>query len=156
MVTSRVEGIHRVLKEYLKRSDLDLFEVWKAIKLAIINQLIELKANQAKQQIRTLLELSKPLYGLVYGWISYEALRKVEDQRKRLVNPLPSCTKTFTSSHGLPCAHILQDLQGQPLQLSYFHIHWHLQLPTISRPPILIELRQQIDPVTSSTRTIST
>ncbi len=84
VVTSRVEGIHGVLKEYLKRSDLNLFEVWKAIKLALFNQLAELKANQAKQQIRTPTELSKALYSSIYCWISHEALRMVEDQRKRL------------------------------------------------------------------------
>ncbi|RYO85590.1 hypothetical protein DL764_009150 [Monosporascus ibericus] len=80
--TSRVEGIHALLKSYLRRSTFDLFEAWKAIRLALSNQLSELRSNQAKQQIRTPLELDKALYRAVQGWISHEALRKVEEQRQ--------------------------------------------------------------------------
>lgn len=82
---------------------MNLYEAWRSIKLAIFNQIIELKANQANQQIGRPLELDKALYGLVYGWVSYEALRQAEEQRKRLANlQLPACTKAFTQSHGLP------------------------------------------------------
>ncbi len=35
--TSRVEGIHALLKSYLKRSTFDLFDAWKAIYLALQN-----------------------------------------------------------------------------------------------------------------------
>ena len=83
--TSRIEGIRALLKSYLKRSTFDLFEAWKAIKLALINQISEPRANRAKQQLRIPLELSGTLYGVVRGWISYEALRKVEEQRKQLM-----------------------------------------------------------------------
>ena len=65
--TSRVEGIHALLKSYLRRSTFDLFEAWKAIRLALNNQLSELQSNQAKQQIRTPLELDKALYRAVQG-----------------------------------------------------------------------------------------
>ena len=65
--TSRVEGIHALLKSYLKRSTFDLFDAWKAIKLALQNQLSELQAHQVKQQTRTPLELSGALYGAVRG-----------------------------------------------------------------------------------------
>ncbi|EAQ90237.1 hypothetical protein CHGG_02172 [Chaetomium globosum CBS 148.51] len=65
--TSRVEGIHALLKSYLRRSTLDLFEAWKAIRLAVLNQLSELQARQASQQTRTPLELSGALYGAVRG-----------------------------------------------------------------------------------------
>jgi len=65
--TSRVEGIHALLKSYLRRSTFDLFEAWKAIHLALQNQLFELQARQAKQQIRIPLELSERLYGVVRG-----------------------------------------------------------------------------------------
>ena len=78
--TSRVEGIHALLKSYLKRSTFDLFDTWKAIQLALLNQLSELQSNQAKQQLQIPLELSNVLYGTVRGWVSHEALRKVEEQ----------------------------------------------------------------------------
>jgi len=68
----------------LKRSTFDLFEAWKAIQLALVNQLAELQARQAKQQVRTPLELPGTVYGVIRGWVSHEALRKVEEQRKLL------------------------------------------------------------------------
>ncbi len=46
VVTSRVEGIHGLLKQYLKTSTLDLFDAWKAIKHALSNQLAILQSNQ--------------------------------------------------------------------------------------------------------------
>jgi len=67
MATSRVEGIHALLKSYLKRSTFDLFKAWKAIRLALHNQLLKLQAQQAKQQLQTPLELSEALYRAVQG-----------------------------------------------------------------------------------------
>ncbi|TQV90293.1 hypothetical protein IF1G_11052 [Cordyceps javanica] len=111
VVTSRGEGIHELIKIYLNTSQLDLFEAWRSIKLAVLNQLAELQANQAKQQIRTPIELSGTLYSSIRGWVSHEALREVEEQRKRLLkNDLPGCTGNFTTTFGLPCAHALESL----------------------------------------------
>lgn len=150
VATSRVEGIHALLKSHLKRSTLDLFDAWRAMKHALLNQLSELRFNQAKQQTRTPIELSGPLYGTVRGWISHEALRKVEEQRRLLLkdDPPPSltCTGTFTRVHGLPCLHQLKTLQEQDrvLLLEHFHSHWHLRRD--GAPQILLEPRQRIEP----------
>lgn len=117
VVTSRAEGIHSLLKSYLKVSQLDLFDAWRSIKNALFNQLSELQIIQAKQQSRTLLELSQPLYHAVHGWVSYDALYKVDAQRKRLLKgDLPACTGAFTRSQGLPCAHMLLHIQEQGSQ----------------------------------------
>ncbi|EED17401.1 Mutator-like element transposase, putative [Talaromyces stipitatus ATCC 10500] len=129
--TSRVEGIHALIKSYLKRSTFDLFEAWKAIQLALLNQLSELKSNQAKQQLRVPLELSGALYGIVRGWVSYEALRKVEEQRKLLARRDPPPSSTYA-------------LQGG-LLLDHFHSHWHLIRK--GAPKLLLEPRQRIEPV---------
>lgn len=129
MVTSRAEGIHGLLKEHLKTSTLDLFEAWRSMKHALLSQLAELKSNQAKQQIRMPIELSGSLYNVVRGWVSHEALRKVEEQRKLLTKkdppPSPICTGSFPRSHGLSCVHMLKDLlnQNQVLRLEHFHSH---------------------------------
>lgn len=153
--TSWVEGIHALLKSYLKRSTFNLFEAWKAIKLALINQISELKSNQAKQQLQIPLELSGALYGIVHGWISYEALRKVEEQRKLLMKRDPSlslaCTGTFSRVYGLPCLHILDTLHGA-LLLDHFHSHWHLIRE--GTPQLLLEPRQRIEPAQPQGSTI--
>jgi hypothetical protein len=147
--TSRVEGIHALLKSYLKRSTFDLFEAWKAIRLALLNQLSELQSTQAKQQTRTPLELSGALYGAVRGWVSHEALRMVEEQRKLLARrdppPSPICTGTFSRVYGLPCLHVLDARQGEPLLLDHFHSHWHLVRK--GAPQLLLEPRQRIEPI---------
>jgi len=131
----------------LKRSTFDLFEAWKAIQLALVNQLAELQARQAKQQVRTPLELPGTVYGVIRGWVSHEALRKVEEQRKLLKKdpPSPACTGTFSRVYGLPCEHVLDTRQGEPLLLHHFYTHWHLQRK--GAPVLLLEPRQRIEPI---------
>ncbi|EFZ03822.2 hypothetical protein MAA_00896 [Metarhizium robertsii ARSEF 23] len=160
VVTSRVEGIHGLLKSHLEVSTLDLFEAWRTIKLVLANQLVELRSNQAKQQIRTPIELSGALYSTVHGWVSHQALRKVEEQRKLLLkkDPPPSrtCTGSFTRSQGLPCVHKLDALlaQGHALQLEDFHTHWRLIRK--DTPRLLLEPRKRVDSiVTNSTLPLS-
>jgi hypothetical protein len=154
VVTSRVEGIHGLLKSHLKKSTLDLFEAWRAMKHALLNQLSELRSNQVRQQMRIPIELSGSLYSAIRGWISHEALRKVEEQRKRLMKEdLPSCTGTFSRSHGLPCAHILKALQeqGQTLRLEHFHPHWHLSRHGVHQ--VLLEPRHRSDRIAADSTT---
>ncbi|KJZ70430.1 hypothetical protein HIM_10168 [Hirsutella minnesotensis 3608] len=92
-VTSRVEGIHALVKGRLKNSQEDLFIAWNKIKLAVNDQLAELRANQSYQQIQKPFGLSGQIYNAVYGWVSHKALRLVDEQKKRLEgdNNLPPC-----------------------------------------------------------------
>jgi hypothetical protein len=159
-VTSRCEGIHQLIKSYLKTSQLNLFDAWRHIKLVVTNQVAELESNQARQQASFPLKLSGSLYGNIRGWISHEALRLVDDQRARLLHQLPACTGTFNRTLGLPCAHLIEPLlyRSQPLQMYHFHSHWRIQ--RIGNPQLLIEPPVQIDrlqatsvlPVTSTQR----
>ena len=112
VVTSRTEGIHQLIKIHLKTGTLDLFDAWRSIKRVVINQIKTLRDNQAKQRLRIPIEFSGRLYDIVHGWVSYEALRKVDEQRKllRQGDNLPICTGRFTASLGLPCAHIIKPL----------------------------------------------
>ena len=142
--TSRVEGIHALLKTYLKQSTFDLFDAWKAIQLALLNQLSELQSNQAQQQLRFPIGLSNTLYGVVRGWVSHEALRKVEEQRRLCFKDGQlACTGVFSRVYGLPCVHILESLEGS-LLLSHFHSHWHFKRD--GAPQLLLEPRQCIEP----------
>ncbi len=145
-VTSRIEGIHALFKSYLKRSTFDLFETWKTIQLAFLNQLSELQARQAQQQVRTLFKFSKTLYRMIYSWVLYKALKKVEKQRKLFVkDPFPACIGTFSRIYGLLCVHILSTRQGEPLLFDHFHTHWHLMRKGTLL--LLFEPRQRIEPI---------
>ena len=140
IATSRVEGIHWLIKLYLGTSRFDLFDGWQAIKHAIIAQLKDLQQLRASQKIRMPLDISGVVFEAVRGWVSHQALRKVQEQRKLLEKqPLKACTGSFTSSHGLPCVHTLHLLQEtyQSLSLHHFHSHWHLRRGTTQPQPIL-------------------
>lgn len=56
------------------------------MKQALLNQLAEVQYGQAKQQIRVPIVLSELLFGDIRGWISHEALQKVEGQRQRTLH----------------------------------------------------------------------
>lgn len=149
-VTSRAEGIHQLIKSHMKHNKIDLFDAWRIIKLVLSNQLSELKANQARQEITIPLDTSGVLFGNIRGWVSHEALRKVDAQRARLLKELPVCTGVFTMTLGLPCAHSLRPLlvEGQPLQLHHFHSHWRLQRS--GTPELIIEPRRLFDRLAAS------
>lgn len=133
---------------------MDFFEAWRAIKHALLNQLRELKSNQAKQQIRLPTELSGSLYSGVRGWVLHEALRKVDEQRKLLTrkNPpmSPTCSGAFSRSMRLPCVHTLEVLLNQNLvlRLEHFSSQWHLKRD--GAPQLLLEPRQRMDPVAAN------
>jgi hypothetical protein len=100
------------------------------------------------------IELCGLLYSAVRGWISHEALRKVEEQRELLSKDnLPRCTGAFSRSYGLPCAHMLKSLQeqGQTLRLEHFHQHWHLSRS--GSPQLLLEPRRRFNQLAANSTT---
>lgn len=136
----RVEGIHSLIKSHIKRSTFDLFDAWQAIKHAVVNQLKELRQLRASQQLRAPLDISGVTFEAVRGRVSYQALRKVQEQRQLLSKPFKGrCSQSFTSSYGLPCAHALKELEDekQSLLLKHFHPHWYLQRHAPETQPLL-------------------
>jgi hypothetical protein len=129
-----------LIKSHVKTSTFDLFDSWQAIKHAITNQLRELNHMRVSQQIRTPLDVSGVMFEAVRGWVSHQALRKVQEQRQLLLAPLKApCSHSFTSSHGLPCVHTLKKLEEEKksLLLEHFHPHWHLKRDAAPPRPIL-------------------
>ena len=111
---------------------------------AITNQLKELNHIRASQQLRTPLDVSGEMFEAVHGWVSHQALRKVQEQRQLLSAPLKSpCSQSFTSSYGLPCSHTLKKLEDarQCLLLEHFHPHWNLRRG-VHRPQPILEPRR--------------
>ncbi|KJZ70023.1 hypothetical protein HIM_10574 [Hirsutella minnesotensis 3608] len=138
------EGIHSLIKSYIKTSTFDLFDSWQAMRHAITNQLKELNHMRASQQIRTPLDVSGEMFEAVHGWVSHQALRKVQEQRQLLSAPLKSpCSQSFTSSYGLPCSHTLKKLEDakQCLLLEHFNPHWNLRRG-VDRPQPILEPRR--------------
>jgi hypothetical protein len=152
------------MKSHIKMSTFDLFDVWQAIRHAITNQLKELRYVRVSQQMRTPLDISGTLFEAVRGWVSHSALRKVQEQRHLLQGPrMTLCSQRFTSSHGLPCSHMLKRLEeaGQNLLIEHFHPHWHLKRETTRPRPVLEprrvashaqEMRRQARPESSTRR----
>ena len=159
---NRAEGIHSLIKSHIKTSTFDLFDVWQAMKHAISNQLKELQHMRVSQQVRTPLAVSGALFEAVRGWVSHQALRKVLEQLQLLQkSEKTACTQTFTSSHGLPCSHMLARLgeEGRSLLLEHFHPHWHLKRDESQPRPVLEPRRvadqlnaRRIQPDTSTRR----
>lgn len=149
------------MKAYIKKSNLDLFDVWQAIKHAIANQLKELKHIRASQQLRTPLDVSGLMFEAVRGRVSHDALRKVQGQRQLCLQEPRQvlCSQTFTSSHGLPCSHTLEKLEEEArgLLLEHFHPHWHLKRG-VALPNSVLEPRRaanqlnRTQPLTSTRR----
>ena len=99
---------------------------------------------RASQQIRTPLDVSGAIFEAVQGWVSHQALRKVQEQRQLLLAPLKApCSQSFTSSYGLPCSHTLKKLEDakQCLLLEHFHPHWNLRRG-VDRPRPILEPRR--------------
>lgn len=131
------------------------------MKPAITNQIRELNHIQASQQLRTPLDISGVLFEAIRGWISHQALRKVQEQQRLIPALKAPCSQSFTSSHGLPCAHALKQLEEEKkaLLLEQFHPHWHLKRH-IAQPRPMLEPRaassqrneRRNQPITSTRR----
>lgn len=80
----------------------------------------------------------------IIGFITPYALRQILPHLKRVTGEdtcHPACTKTFTRTMGLPCAHRIQERLydqdgGGILKLEDIHPHWRYEKPS---PPILQE-----------------
>jgi MULE transposase domain len=150
-VTSRVERAHSKLKMALQVSTGDLKTVFEKIRLLLENDHMEHNGALAIDLTRIPHTARDPLYGQLIGRISNFALGKIWEQRHRLVvsEVLPPCTKSFSSSMGLPCAHQIEQRlrENQVLQLEDIHQHWYYNpriVPTMD--PLLL------DPAIAQTR----
>ncbi|KAF5230800.1 hypothetical protein FANTH_13693 [Fusarium anthophilum] len=147
-VTSRAEGIHRLIKSHMNHSLIDLFENYKIIKQVLVNQYAELEAAQSRQSASNpSIRASRVIFGTIRGWVSHEALLLIEKQLERLKGQeeLPPCTGAFTRTMCLPCAHTIQPYLQEKLhiELSQIHSHWHLRRP--GQPTVIIEPRYRFD-----------
>ena len=112
LILYRVESAHALLKRYIYSSQGDLLTTWISIEQAVANQIQEIKANVAKDHIRTLLNLNRRQYHAYFGHITATVLRLVQNHydqvikaKRRPSDPLKLYTGVFNTTTGLPCAY---------------------------------------------------
>lgn len=132
-VTSRIEGCHAKIKQYLGTSSGDLKAVYDKLSLYWQGQYTEYLAELEKGRTRIQHRAHHPLYAAITGNVYPYAIGKIIKQQQKLpYRPLPRCTGTFRTSMGLPCSHDLAELDNQPIRLALIHPHWHYIRPQIA------------------------
>lgn len=124
--TSRAESSNSFLKKFLSSSVGDLLTVFQETKLAIEHQIYELQKSHADDAFKRPVFIADSIYSDVANKISSYALQRVHSQYQN--HNGEQCTRPFSTTMGLPCAHLLAQRKesNQSLQLSDFNLQWHL------------------------------
>ncbi|KAL5704010.1 hypothetical protein ACHQM5_022490 [Ranunculus cassubicifolius] len=129
-VSSRAEGAHAKLKKYLKLSTNNLLVPSERICLAVDNTFREIKAQLARENIRIPHSICCPFFKEIAYRVSVFALQKLLQQYKLASSPSPlqPCKGHFTSTMGLPCAHMIRNMSNRVLRLSDIHSQWRIDV----------------------------
>jgi hypothetical protein len=84
-----------------------------SIEQAITNQIRRIKADAAKDRMRTPLNLDRAQYSACFNYITTPALRQVHANYISAKRPLQPCTSVFTTTTGLPYAHRVDYIQEE-------------------------------------------
>jgi len=137
--TSPIEGMHKVLKDYLMTSRGDFLRVVERIGHLALNQYSKYRTELASSKTRLKFEhnLEKMPFLLpdihdVVTPPAIEHVRKQEELRQQHLKEhrLRPCTGYFEMTYGLPCYHTLQAMKdtGSSLWMSHFDDdHWRYQ-----------------------------
>ncbi|KAI8568648.1 hypothetical protein RHMOL_Rhmol02G0216800 [Rhododendron molle] len=121
-VTSRAEGAHAMLKRYLSVSTGNFHEVREKICLAIENQHNEIKTKIASEKLLVIHKFRIPMFKELVTHVSIFALSELLKQYELAASSLlDPCRSQFSNTMGLPCAHFMQNMRGEPLLLSDIH-----------------------------------
>ena len=123
LILYRVESAHKVLKDYIQSSQGDLLTTWRSIEQAVANQIQNIKASAARDQIRTPINIDRRQYHACFSRITATALRLAHNNHQKALQkakarkrPLEPCTGVYTVTTGLPCAHKIEDTRQLGLQ----------------------------------------
>ncbi|HEY9302523.1 MAG TPA: transposase, partial [Phormidium sp.] len=130
-VTSRVESLHSILKQYVQLSRGDLLIVVQKVLLLLVNQYNALMKELLRQQLVQQKHLHHHLFSKLHGKVSIFALKLIFDQYSKIEDDkkLPICTNVFTKTMGLPCSHQIEKLlaQNECIPIESIHTQWLLQ-----------------------------
>ena len=166
MSTSRVEGNHSKLKNWLKNSRSDLYGLveklipwWDDIYLSIIQHLEDEK-QRTLYSFQTYLfeQVNRRIFRYPLGLLekplkqARDAVKNIEYSKEigKEVEILP-CNDTIETTLGLPCFHKLRDLlicRGT-LTVDDFHQHWHIPYDTVD---VQSGSQHILEPLTASLR----
>jgi hypothetical protein len=137
--TSPLEGMHKVLKDYLMTSKGDLLRVVERIEHMVLNQYNKYKNQLASARNRIKFEhrLEKMpfLPPDIHNTITppaIEHVRKQQELRRKYQREhrFQPCTGSFERINGLPCYHTIQSVEDVGLSLRMAHFdddHWRYQ-----------------------------
>jgi hypothetical protein len=130
--TSRVEGLHAQIKQYIETSKGNLLAVNKALKLAIETQFNGINILVEQQKIANYARFGS-FFRHVKNKISYYSLDMVLKQMD-LDRPLKECTGSFSQVYGVPCGHILDQkmMFNEKLEINDFCPQWRLDITNIN------------------------
>ncbi|ERF75446.1 hypothetical protein EPUS_00239 [Endocarpon pusillum Z07020] len=157
--SSRAESVHQAVKQQMISKQAHLNDVVDHLTryLDIHNRQLRQELEYDQQNERT--DLQNPLYHKLHGYISYYAIDQIEEHRRfhnlTLRNahlPLIACKQVFTTTKGLPCAHILQQrIQDHlALEIADFDAQWRVD--RFQEVAKLAPIRKIVDPLSVRTR----
>lgn len=170
--TSPVEGMHKVLKDYLMTSRGDLLRVVDRIREMVHNQYSRYQKSIASAQMsvkfRHMTSNLPCLPADIHGIITPPAIELIRQQYMLCQqHSRKPCTGSFKKTYGLPCSHMLQSIRGLGRKLDLTHFdddHWRYQrrqglsITIIPRPnqhviePLVVQSRGRPRKNESSTR----
>ena len=143
LTTSRVEGGHRVLKSVLKFSTGDLMTVVDRLETLLEGQYDDYTTKLEQVRMSTAFKLPRELMSDLLSKVTPHALQKIRKQWKKVkranLDPdsdafeeLKPCSRSFVTTMGLPCAHMIEACMKTPearLSLDDVHSHWRFKKP---------------------------
>ncbi len=141
--TSKVEGAHALIKRELMVSTNDVVIVVNALVRTLKDQHVARKVVLECAKVNLPIKLLILLFRNVVGKVAPQALHRMLDIRDKqlstgVATALPPCTNMMKDSMGLPCVHVIDTYlraNAGSLQVTDFHLQWHLQ-PIATLPPL--------------------
>lgn len=142
--TSRLEGLHAVIKAYIQSSSGDLLGVFKRLLLFWESQHQSVTQSLALQRYRRRHEANLPCFIQIREHVHDFALTLIAKEIQKLPNQAiggvltANCTGYTLSGLGLPCSHKLQHRieqgEGLVIYLEDLHPHWLVTDSRLEKP----------------------
>ncbi|XP_023752378.2 PKS-NRPS hybrid synthetase cheA-like [Lactuca sativa] len=125
--SSRVEGAHDKLKQYLQVSTGDLREVKEKICLVVEHEFNEIKVKLSSEKIHVHHDGTMPLFRELHYHVSHFALKEIYKKYGFTKDgSMTPCTGHYMATMGLPCAHKIKYWQGTTFPLDLIHPQWRI------------------------------